>query len=125
MKTTITNTIKQIITDRHLMVALAVLAVTSVIFSIYVAFNLEPSELQVVTHYSSFGETNFYRDKWYYLIGFIIFGIMNAIVYGVLACKIFVHKGRELAIPFAWLGVITILIAAAIVHQVLKVASLS
>ncbi|RYX79539.1 hypothetical protein EON76_02380 [bacterium] len=125
MKSSLTQLTKEIASDRQLVTAIVVVIVTSVIFSIYVAINLHPSELQVVTHYSAFGTTNFYRDKWFYLVGFIIFGIINALVYGALACKLFLHKGRELAVPFAWLGVLVILVATSIVYQILKVAALS
>ena len=125
MKTSITQIAKEIATDRAFAVALISLVVVSFVFCIYVAANLRPSELQVVTHYSAFGTTNFYRDKWYYLIGFVAFGLLNLAMYGALACKIFIHKGRTLAIPFAWLGVLVMVIAMAILYQILKVAALS
>lgn len=125
MKSSFTQLTKDIAADRHFIVALASVAILSVIFSVYVAVNLHPSELQVVTHYSAFGTTNFYRDKWFYLVGFIVFGLINILAYGALACKLFVHKGRELAISFAWLGVLVVLVAISVVYQVLKVAALS
>ena len=125
MKSSFTQLTKDIVSDRQFITALAAVVVTSLIFSIYVAINLHPSELQVVTHYSAFGTTNFYRDKWFYLVGFIIFGIVNVLAYSALACKIFLHKGRELAVPFAWLGVLVAIVATSIVYQVLKVAALS
>lgn len=125
MKSSITQLIKEISSDRQFIVVLVVLAIVGLLFSGYVGINLHASELQVVTHYTAFGSTNFYRDKWYYLIGFIAFGILSAVTYAALACKIYRHKGRALAIPFAWLGVITLLIATATIYQVLKVAALS
>ena len=125
MKTTVVNVFKEIIVDRPFMIALVSLILVSIAFCVYVTVNLHPSELQVVTHYSSFGTTNFYRDKWYYLIGFVIFGILNALIYGALACKIFVHKGRTLAVPLTWLGVVVIIVASAVVYQLLKIAALS
>lgn len=125
MKTTVINVSKEIIQDRPFIIALIALVLSCLVFCIYVTSNLRPSELQVVTHYSAFGPTNFYRDKWYYLAGFVLFGVLNAAIYGALACKLFVHKGRALAIPLAWLGVITITVAAAVVYQLLKIAALS
>ncbi len=125
MKSSITQLFKEISSDRQFIIVLILLGFSGLIFSVYVALNLHPSELQVVTHYTAFGSTNFYRDKWYYFIGFVVFGILNAILYGALACKIYRHKGRELAIPFAWLGIVTIIIALATMYQVLKVAALS
>lgn len=125
MKTTLINVSKQILADRPFLLALVALVFFSLVFCVYVTVNLHPSELQVVTHYSAFGTTNFYRDKWFYLAGFIVFGLMNAVIYGALACKIFVHKGRALAIPFAWLGAVMIVVASAVVYQLLKIAALS
>ncbi|OGL22684.1 hypothetical protein A2707_05245 [Candidatus Saccharibacteria bacterium RIFCSPHIGHO2_01_FULL_45_15] len=125
MKLTFNQLIKDITSDRHLMVVLACLVTISIIFCIYITVSLRPSELQVVTHYSAFGTTNFYRDKWFYLVGFVVFGLVNAIVYGALACKIFMHKGRALAIPFAWMGVVVMFVAISVLYQVLKVASLT
>jgi hypothetical protein len=125
MKASITQFTKSILADRYLSILLVCLIAVSLTFSVYIALNLHATELQVVTHYSAFGTTNFYRDKWYYLIGFAVFGVIHAVVYVSLVCKILVQKGRQLAIPFAWLGVLIIFIAFAIAHQVLKVASLS
>lgn len=125
MKASLTQLVKDISSDRPFVVALLVLGLAGLLFSGYVAFNLRPSDLQVVTHYTAFGSTNFYRDKWYYLIGFVIFGILTAVLYGALACKIYRQKGRALAVPFVWLGVIVIVLATATVYQVLKVAALS
>lgn len=125
MKSTVIHVSKAILSDRPFLLALVALVLVSLIFCIYVTVNLHPSELQVVTHYSAFGTTNFYRDKWFYLAGFVVFGLLNALTYGALACKIFVQKGRALAVPFAWLGVVIVTVAAAIVYQLLKIAALS
>lgn len=125
MKTSITQFAKDTVADRQFIVALIALAVAGLILCVYVALNVHPSELQVVTHYTAFGSTNFYRDKWYYLIGFAVFGVMTVVLYTALACKLYKHKGRELAIPFIWLGVITIILAFATTSQILKVAALS
>ena len=108
-----------------MLIALIALILASLALCIYAVLAIRPSELQVVTHYTAFGSTNFYRDKWYYLVGFVVFGFLNGLVYAALGCKLFIHKGRELAVPLVWLGVITALIALAIVSQVLKIAALS
>ncbi len=125
MKSSIIQFAQKISSDRQFITALVLLGVSGVGLALYVAFNVHASELQVVTHYTAFGSTNFYRDKWYYLITFAVFGVLTAVMYTALACKLYTLKGRELAIPFVWLGIITIILAAATVYQVLKVAALS
>lgn len=125
MKSSIVQFFKEISSDRQFMTVLVLLGFLGLVFSIFVAFNLRPSDLQVVTHYTAFGSTNFYRDKWYYLIGFVVFGLASVLLHGALACKLYRYKGRELAIPFVWLGIVMIILAAATVYQVLKVAALA
>ena len=125
MKTRITTTLKHVATDRTFIVAFAILTVLVIIFCLFVGFGIRVSELQVVTHYTAFGSTNFYRDRWYYLLTFIAFGIVTLVLYGAIACKLFVQKGRELAIPFLWLGCAIVLIAFAVVSQVMRLASFS
>ena len=125
MKASITEFIKEVASDRQFIVAIIVLVFMCLAFCAYVALNIHPSELQVVTHYTAFGSTNFYRDKWYYLVTFVVFGLLTAVLHTALACKLYRHKGRELAVPFAWLGVVIVILATATVYQVLKVAALS
>jgi hypothetical protein len=92
---------------------------------LYIGLTVHPSELQVVVHYTSFGSTNFYRDKWYYLLTFAIFVVFVAVVHTGLTYRLLQTKGRQLAVAFTWLGILMLLIATALFYQVLKIASLS
>lgn len=126
MKSTLMTLGKSLLADRQLLSLLLFVVLFSLAFCIYVSLNVHPTELPVVTHYSSYGTTHFYRDnKWYYLLSFVVFGLINAVLYVAITCKIFIHKGRALALPFAWTGVVVVVLAFAVVYQVLKIAALS
>lgn len=125
MKPTIAQSFQLLMKERRMIVALSILLVTCLIFIMYVALNIHQNELKIVTHYTAFGTTNFYRDKWYYLIGFAVFGIMIAIMHTLIALKLLVSHGVEIALSFVWVSVIIIIIAAAIAYQVLKIAALA
>lgn len=125
MKQRITSSIKTLVTDRSLVIVLALFLVSCLVLLAYFAVNIHPSELQVVNRYTSFGTTNFYRDKWYYLIGFVVFVIIMAAIHVALCYRIFIQKGHDVAVAFAWLGVVLVLITAAISYQVLNIASLT
>jgi hypothetical protein len=125
MRQRITSSLQLLIADRPLLIVLALFLVGCIGLLIYLATNIHPSDLQIVTHYTSFGTTNFYRDKWYYLLNFVVFVIVMAIVHVVLCYRILVQKGHDAAIAFAWLGVVLVVISAGIVYQVLKIASLT
>ncbi|HET8884657.1 MAG TPA: hypothetical protein VFM68_04275, partial [Candidatus Saccharimonadales bacterium] len=88
MKTNLITSLKLILADRTMTVLLAVFVIACVIYCLYVGFSLRPSDLQVAVHYTAFGETSFYREKWYYLLSFIFFGIMLAVVHSALVVKL-------------------------------------
>lgn len=80
-------------------------------FAVYVAVSVRPSELQLVSHYSAFGVTHLYRDQWFYLLTFGLFGLFVAAIHGALSVKLLTIKGPSLAIAFAWAGIFTLLMA--------------
>ena len=125
MKQRIISSTRQLLEDRSLTVLLSIFLFGCIALLIYLAAVIRPSELQVVVHYSSFGATNFYRDKWYYLLTFSAFVVLIAITHTLIAYRLLVAKGREFAIAFVWLGITILVVAAALFYQILKVASLS
>jgi hypothetical protein len=124
MRTTITSSLKLLFSDR-LMATLTILLVLSCIaYCIYVGVSLHPSDLQVAVHYSAFGGTSFYRDKWYYLVTFIVFGLLIAVLHPVLTIKIYAQGRRQLAILFVLFSLLLVVIAWFITWSILKVAFL-
>ena len=125
MKEQIISAIRTFLRDRYLTVLLAVFMLLGLILVVLIAVSLHPSELQVVVHYTSYGITNFYRDKWYYLISFAAYVVMMTIIHCILTYKLLQSKGRSFAIAFVWLGFIILAVSAVLFYQVLKIASLS
>jgi hypothetical protein len=124
MKTAGINYIKLIIADRALALLLLLFILVVIAYSIYVGVSLRPSDLQVAVHYSSFGETSFYRDKWYYFINFIVVGAFMAIAHTILTVKLFIQGRRTLALAFVWLSILLAVIIWFTTWAVLRVAFL-
>lgn len=125
MKEQIILAVRIVLRDRYLTVLLASFLFLCLCLLIFIGFSIHPSELQVVVHYTSFGATNFYRDKWYYLLTFGVFVVIMAATHCILTYKILQLKGRAFAVAFTWLGFILFGISATLFYQVLKIASLS
>ncbi|MDB5177347.1 MAG: hypothetical protein JWN75_1015 [Candidatus Saccharibacteria bacterium] len=125
MKQRITTLFQVLTADRYILVLLAVFLISSLALLVYLATSIHASELQVVVHYTSFGTTNFYRDKWYYLLSFAGFIILMAVLHTLITYKLLQAKGRDLTIAFIWLGITLLVISGALFYQILKVASLS
>lgn len=124
MKETITKSIKLILEDRLMTVLIATLLLVCVGYCIYVGVSLRPSDLQVAVRYTAFGETNFYREKWYYLITFIVFGALIGGLHSVLAVKLYTQGRRQIALAFILLSLLLILIAWIMTWSILRVAFL-
>jgi hypothetical protein len=96
----------------------------SILYVVYVGLSLRPQDIQVVTHYSAFGVTHFYRTKWYYLIGFALFGILIMVTHLAVLIKLTSQNMRSLAIGYAWFTVALVAIAAVMTHSILTLAFL-
>lgn len=124
MKTNIITALKLIIADRLVTALLIGFVAACGLYCLYVGISLHPSDLQVAVHYTSFGETNFYREKWYYLLSFVAFGLFFMVIHGALAVKLYVQERRQLALTFIGLSFLLLLIAWIMTRSVLKVAFL-
>jgi hypothetical protein len=124
MKTQLITSLKQIAADRLMVVLLSVFILACLAYCLYVGVSLRPSDLQVAVHYSAFGETRFYREKWYYLLSFIMFGLILAIVHTALIVKMYVQERRQLALLFTYLSFGMLLITWILTHSILRVAFL-
>lgn len=125
MKQKFVQALRLVIDDRYIVILFGVFFALCIADVVFLAMKIHSSELQVVVHYTSFGATNFYRDKWYYLLSFIVFVVLLAIIHSMIIYKILQKRGRELAIAFLWLSMAIVLVALALFYQVLKIASLS
>lgn len=125
MTHTILHTIQNLLRHRYIVVLLSIFTVECVALLAYLAVLIQPTELQVVVHYTGFGTTNFYRDKWVYLLTFIVFVIISWLIHFALTYRMLVVKNAHLASVFAWFGIVLIPVTAAFFYQVLKIAALS
>jgi hypothetical protein len=113
-----------ILADRLVTALLAGFILVCLAYCIYVGVSLRPSDLQVAVHYTAFGGTSFYREKWYYLITFIVFGALVAFMHSILTVKLYIQGRREIALFFLWLSLLIIIIAWFMTWSVLGIAFL-
>lgn len=117
MKHMIANELKNLLAHRRLFFLLLGLIIFAVAVSIYISVTIKLSDLRVITHYTAFGATHFYRDTWVYLftfVGFVIVSMLAAIGFSI---KLLGHGREPLALLFAWLGVAAVgLVLATYIH---------
>ncbi len=115
---------KQVLADRGLTVMVGSVILLSLAYCIYIGVSLHPSSLQVAVHYTAFGETFYYRDQWYYLLSFIAFGLLFAVIHSSLIVKLFLMEKRQLALIIGWFSLAILVIAVLITRAVLGIAFL-
>ena len=125
MKKQMTTWFQSLLADRALLSVLALFLAGCAAVLIYLIISIHASELQIVVRYTSFGTTNFYRDKWYYLLNFAAFIIIMAIVQVALTYRILAQKGHQMAMAYTWLGVVMVFLVGATIFQVVRIASLT
>ena len=121
MKQIIKQYALKLISDRYLLILAFFILLLGTICAINVGLSIHPSEIQLVSHYSAFGVVHLYRDQWFYLLTFILFGLIVAILHIIIAIKLLIVKGHPIAIMFIWSGIGIILLGWAIAQSVLNV----
>ena len=123
LKTNLTQSIKELLTNRYLTVLSILIILLATSLTIYIGVKVHASDLQLVTHYTAFGVTHLYRDQWFYLFSFIAFAVLAAFLHIAIAIKLYLTKGHPMAIMFAWLGVGVLIFAWVTAMSIINVWS--
>jgi len=98
------------------------IAVIALIGVLYIAFTVEPRDIQVATRYVTFGDTNYYKGKWYSLYGFALLFVAIAIGHGALMLKFRALERRDFGMIFGFATMVILLIglvyAANVIQQI-------
>lgn len=124
MKQQVLKTFQSIMADRPYFSLMVAVAVTSLLYALFVILSVESRDIQVVTHYSGFGESHFYRTSWFYLYSFAAFGLVVGVVHAVVMAKLFKYERRILGLLFGWQSLLLIFIALVYTYKILQVAYL-
>lgn len=125
MRHIIKTTLKEVAADRAILLLISAILFGGISYIVYVAFNLSPSDLQLAVRYTSFGESQFYREKWWYLLGFVGFGVLFIIAHVGMLAKLHVIGLRSLAKAFGWLSLLVLLLMFVYTYSVLGIAYLN
>lgn len=125
MKQNYTATVKAVLQDRYVASLLAVFLVLVLAMSVQIGLLMRPTELQLVVHYSAFGETYFYRDKWYYLFNFIACGVVIGAAHTLITAKLMAYQRRSLAVSFAWMSIGLVVVCWLLIYALMGIALLT
>lgn len=108
MKNIFSTSFTQLLAHRRLLTVLIILVLFAVATAVYIGMTIEASDLRIITHYTAYGATHFYRDSWTYLLSFIVFVLLSTI-FGIGIClKLLSHQREPLAVWFGWTSVVLV-----------------
>ncbi len=114
--------IKATLHDRPYILLIASIALLALIGVVFIAFSVEPRDIQVATRYVSFGDANYYKGKWYSLYGFAALFAAIAVGHSMLMLKFRALERRDFGMIFGGgtlvILFIGILYAANVIHQI-------
>lgn len=124
MKIIPTELLRTFFRDRTMASLVAGVFLVGTVYSIYLLTSLEQSDLQVATRYTAFGDTHFYRSKWYYLLSFAAFAGTLSVLHVALAIKLYGMNRRQLAVALLGFTFLVFIIGWIIMQSVLQIAFL-
>lgn len=95
------------------------------IYTIVALIGMTVSDHQIVSHYSIFGESHFYRARWWYLISFIVAGLVISLVHTMLSEKLQRQKSDLLATVVVYSGIVVLAVTGIMMLSVYSIAVLS
>lgn len=108
--------------DRPYLLTIAGIALVALVGIIYIALTVEPRDIQVATRYVTYGDTNYYKGRWYSLYSFAALFLAIAIGHAALMMKFRALERRDFGLIFGFgtivVLVIGILYAANVIQQI-------
>lgn len=117
--------IQSLLSDRKYLFALIGLGIALLVIVIITAVYVRPGELRVPVRYSRFDSKNYSLEQWFYLLNYLIFGIVVFAGHLAISAKLYQEKGREFALGFVYAGTALLAIASVFFLAIFKIVSLS
>ena len=113
--TTIANLFKPILKDRNMLILMASVFMSGIIFFIFMILNTKSYDYLLNVRYTVFGTSEFYKDSWTYRVVLAIFGLIISFIHNIIIAKIYNISGRRVAAVFAIFSIILVLVGMIII----------
>lgn len=124
MKSKITQHLQTIYTDKVFLSIIVVTLLIGVMYTLFVTLSVKAQDIQVLVHYSSFGEAHFYRAQWHYLVLFALLGLITSIGHSAIAVKLYMINRRQAALLFGAMSILLLVILWSYTASLLRMAYL-
>ena len=124
MKQGISTHLKTIMADRAFFSLIVAVGMSAVIYALYVTLSIESRDIQIVTNYSGFGESHFYKSPWYSLYTFAALGLVIGATNVMTMIKLYAYERLNFGIYLGWITLLLFVIALVLTIKVFGVAYL-
>ena len=120
---TLSGAFKEAVKSRVFLVLTVILVVQLVAFLIIVLSIGKVGSVQVPIRYDGYSYTNIFRDNGSYLLNFAFYGIVLFCANILVSMKLYIKKGRSMALGVLWLTVAVFFISTVILLVLLSTGS--
>lgn len=99
---------------------MAAIAFVAMIGVLYVLITVAPRDIQVATQYTSFGETNYYKGRWYSLYGYAALFLLIAVGHSMLMLKFRALERRDFGMLFGAVTLVVLIVGIAYAANVIQ-----
>ena len=110
--------------DRPYFFLMVGIVVAALVYALFVILSVEARDIKIVTHYTGFGESFYYRTPWYYLYSFAALGVVIGLGHAAIMTKLHKYERRTLGLLFGWQTLLLLFVALVFTFKVLQVAYL-
>jgi hypothetical protein len=102
---------------RGLLAILVVNILLAVILAVMALMALDSTQIVTVVGYDDMAGLS-HDSAWYYVVSFAVLALMVGGVQGLITLKIYETKGRGVALTFAWMGMLVLLVGMSMLSSV-------
>lgn len=101
---------------------MAAVGIVAVVYCLVLGLTVQPRDVQVYVRYTAFGEAHFYKSYWYYLVSFVVFGIIVAVSHIALMVKLHNLERRQTGLIIGYMAIIVLFVAGAYGLSIMRLA---
>ena len=117
---TIANLFKPILKDRKMLILMASVFLSGIIFFIFMILNTKSYDYLLNVRYTVFGTSEFYKDSWTYRVVLAIFGLIISFIHNIIIAKIYNISGRRVATIFAIFSIVLLLVGVIVIGNSIR-----
>ena len=113
---------KIFVADKAVFVLSIVILAFLLFFIIFCLVSIKSSNIRIITRFSVFGNSHFYRDEWWNLYSILFLGIASTVINFFICARLYIIKGRKFGVFILVVSLMILLLAIITLSRILALS---